>query len=148
MDKIHDPFGVIPQPVWLSTIQEAMSRMTEPIEVSDDVKPGGEFHDLLETYLTNRQRATKEEDLLSGRPWESEEDKRFYFNIAKLHRFLEREGMKGLNKSMIVTRIGDLKGGHAKRVIKGKPLNLHWIPSEVVTATPSVSTPTLQDRPI
>lgn len=148
MNVLHNPFGIIPQGEWLLTIQEAMSRMTETIEVGADAGSRGEFHELLETYLTNRQRGLKEEDLLSGRPWEAEEEKRFYFSLSRLHRYLEREGLKGLNKPQIVSRIHDLGGNHSAREIKGKKVNLHWIPSNVVQATPSVSTPTLKERPI
>jgi hypothetical protein len=147
----HDPFGVIPQPVWLATIQEAMQGMTEIIEVGADAGARGEFHELLETYLTNRQRGMKEEDLLSGRPWESEDERRYYFVLSRLHRFLEREGLKGLNKPQIVTRIQELCGEepcHVVREIKGKRVNLHWIPSDKVQITPSVSTPTLKEKPI
>jgi len=148
INVLHNPFGMIPQGEWLLTIQEALSRMTETIDVGEDAGAKGEFHELLETYLTNRQRGLKEEDMLSGRPWEAEEEKRFYFSLSRLHRFLEREGLKGLIKPQIVTRIHDLGGNHATRDIKGKKLNLHWIPSDVVQATPSVSTPTLDERPI
>jgi hypothetical protein len=122
--------------------------MTEPIDVSPDVNRQGEFAELLETYLTNRQRALKEEDLRSGRPWESEEEKKFYFVMSKLHRFLEREGLKGMNKPQLVSLIDKLKGGHAQREIKGKKVNLHWIPSSAVQATPAVSAPPLKERPI
>lgn len=148
INRLHNPFGVIPQAEWLFTIQEALSRMTETIDVGEDAGTKGEFHELLETYLTNRQRGLKEEDLLSGRPWEDTETGRFYFSLGRLHRYLEREGLKGLNKPQIVTRIHDLNGNHATREIKGKKLNLHWIPSNAVQATPSVSTPTLNERPI
>lgn len=148
MEKVHNPFGLIPQGEWLSTIQEAMTRMTEPIDVSPDVDKQGEFTELLETYLHNRQRALKEEDLLAGRPWESENEQRFYFVLSKLHRFLEREGLKGLNKPQLVSRITKLEGGHETREIKGKTVHLHWIPSSAVQATPAISTPPLKERPI
>lgn len=148
INVLHNPFGVIPQGEWLATIQDALSRMTETIEVGEDAGAKGEFHELLETYLTNRQRGLKEEDLLSGRPWENTDEGRYYFSLGRLHRYLEKEGLKGLIKPTIVSRIHELGGNHATREIKNKKLNLHWIPSNVVQATPSVSTPTLNERPI
>lgn len=151
MNHVHNPFGMIPQPVWLATIQDAMQRKVEVIEVSADVGQRGEFHELLETYLTNRQRGLKEEDLLSRRPWLDEEQKRYYFVISALHRFLEREGLKGLTKPVLATRIAELAGTeecHEKRDIKGKHVNLHWIPSSKVQATPTVSTPSLKEKPL
>jgi hypothetical protein len=148
INVVHNPFGIIPQSEWLATIQEALSKMTETIEVGEDAGTAGEFHELLEMYLTNRQKGLKEEDMLSGRPWENVEEGRYYFSLGRLHRYLEREGLKGLNKPQIVTRIHELGGSHVVREVKTKKLNLHWIPSKVVQVTPTVSTPTLNERPI
>lgn len=151
MEHIHNPFGMIPQPVWLATIGEAMAKQVEIIEVSADVGQRGEFHELLETYLTNRQRGLKEEDLLSGRPWLDEVSGRYYFVLSRLHRFLEREGLKGWTKPQLVTRIQEIaqtEECHEKRDIKGKNVNLHWIPAGAVQATPSISPPTVKEKPL
>lgn len=150
MNKIHNPFGIIPQKEWLMMVQSVMAAMADAdiIDVSPDVGQRGELHELLETYLTNRQRAVNEEDLLSGRPWEDEENARYYFTISKFHRFIEREGLKGLSKPVLASRINDLGGGYAIREVKGKKLNLHWIPKNVVQATPDIASPTVEKSPI
>jgi hypothetical protein len=150
IEKTHNPFGMIPQPLWLATIQEALGRMTDDdiIEVGKDVSTGGEFHELLETFLTNRQRAVREEDLLSDRPWEDEEAGRYYFNLTKLQQFLKKQGMEGMKRPQIVTQLHKMDGGHLTRNVKGKDLTLQWIPSSKVRGRPRVSTPELKEKPI
>jgi hypothetical protein len=118
------------------------------IEVGKDVSTGGEFHELLETFLTNRQRAVREEDLLSDRPWEDEEAGRYYFNLTKLQQFLKKQGMEGMKRPQIVTQLHKMDGGHLTRNVKGKDLTLQWIPSSKVRGRPRVSTPELKEKPI
>jgi hypothetical protein len=148
VNVLHNPFGIIPQGEWLMVIQEAMSKMTEVIEVSKDVGREGEFHELLETFLTNRQRGEKLEDLLRGAPWEDTENKRHYFVMSKLHKFVEREGMKGLTKPQLVNMIDKLGGDFETMEIKKRTVHVHWVPSDVVQAMPEVSAPTPKERPI
>lgn len=152
MEKLHNPFGVIPQPVWLAVVQEAMSKKEmDIVPVSEDVQEGGSFRELLETYLTNRQRGENEEDLLSGRPWEDQDKGRFYFQISKLMRYLEREGMKTIKTPQVVTKLREMNKGedcHETREIKGKLVRLHFVPSTIVQATPKISTPQVKGKPI
>jgi hypothetical protein len=149
MEKTHNTFGVISHPVWLATVGAALQAMTKDdvIEVSHGATPEGEFHELLETFLTNRQRGQREEDLLSGRPWEDEEQARHYFSLGKLTRFLKKEGMD-VKRHHVVNFVRKLGGKSEKRMVKEKELDLHWIPSHQVRSTPQVSTPNLKEKPI
>lgn len=149
MEKLDNPFGVIPQPVWLQIIQEAMSNdKVEVIQVSQDAGVEGEFLELLEIYLTNRQRGLKEEDLLLGRPWENEDEGKHYFQLLRLARFLKREGMESMKRPQIAARLHKLEGGHEVKRIKGKSIALHWVPSNLFTSTPSVDPPKMKGKPI
>lgn len=150
IEKLHNPFGVMPQPLWLATIGAALKNMKpdDTIEVSQDAKEGGEFQELLGTFLTNRQAAVREEDLLSDRPWEDEEVGRYYFNLGKLQKFLKKEGMDNMKRPQIVAQIDKLKGGHEKKTVKGKELDLHWVDTSKVRRKPKVSTPELKEKPI
>lgn len=150
IEKLNNPFGVIPQPVWLSIVQEAMGKMSEEdiIKVSQDAGVEGEFVELLEIFLTNRQRGLKEEDLLLGRPWENEEEGRHYFTLIRLSRFMKREGMESMKRPQIAARLYQLKGGHIMRKIKGKLVALHWVPSSMFYGTPSVDPPKVPGKPI
>lgn len=148
IEKLNNPFGVIPQPVWLQIIQEAMSNSVEIIRVSQDAGVEGEFTELLGIYLTNRQRGLREEDLLLGRPWENEDEGRHYFQLIRLARFLKREGMDGMKRPQIAARLHELKGGHLVKTIKGKAVALHWVPSKLFESTPSVDPPKVKGKPI
>ena len=155
MEKLHNPFGVIAQPVWLQHVAAAMAEKVYNIEVSEDVKEGGVFLELLETYLTNRQRAESEEDLLAGRPWEDQENGRYYFQMSKLVRYLEREGLKNIKTPQVVSMVRKLNGitdpkeaCYENREIKGKTVRVHFVPSSVVQATPKISTPAVKGKPI
>ena len=142
MDKVNNPFGLIKPGDWLELIRNAMSNIVEIIEASPNAGQKGEFRELLEIYLTNRQRGTKEEDLLTGRPWEDEEEGRHYFQLRNLVRFMQREGLRNITQGQVVARIvQDYKGGHVGKNIKGKFRNLHWVPSKAVEGTPDVAPP-------
>lgn len=147
IEKAHSPFGIIPQPLWLATIGVALQKVVV-IEVGKDAGVSGEFRELLETFLTNKQRALREEDLLSGRPWEDEEQGRYYFSLGKLQRYLKREGMEGMKRGQVAARIKEVGGEPETRVVKDKPLHLHWVPSTVVRGTPQIPTPEMKEKPI
>lgn len=147
VERAHNPFGMIPQPLWISTIQIALQKV-EVIEVGADAGISGEFRELLETFLTNKQRALREEDLLSGRPWEDEDQGRYYFSLGKLQRYLKREGMEKMDRSQVTSRIKEVGGFPETRTVKDKALHLHWVPSTIVRGTPQISTPETKEKPI
>lgn len=68
---------------WAEATIDALQFMTEE-QADADTTEKGQFLELLQTYLTNRQRAQKREDLLSGRPWEDEEKERYEFELSYL----------------------------------------------------------------
>jgi hypothetical protein len=147
MEKAHNPFGIVPHPLWIATVGIAMQKV-EVIEVGADAGISGEFRELLETFLTNKQRALREEDLLSGRPWEDEEQGRYYFSLGKLQRYLKREGMEKMDRAKVTSRLKEIGGVSETRVVKDKALHLHWVPSSVVRGTPQISTPDKKEKPI
>lgn len=151
IEKAHNPYGMIPQALWLATIGVALAAMTkdDTIPVGVDAGIGGEFKELISTFLTNKQRATREEDLLSERPWEDEEGGRFYFHLGKLQAFLKKQGMEGMKRAQIVARIReDFKGGHEVRKVKDHDEHLYWIPSDGIRSKPKLTTPELKEKPI
>ena len=147
MERAHRSFGTIPQAHW-SAMLDILLPKVEVIEVGRDASIAGQFLELLETFLTNKQRGLREEDLLSKRPWEDEERGRHYFNLGKLAAYLKREGMEKMDQAKVVSRIKELGGGSETRVVKDKELHLHWIPAGVVRGTPQIATPEMKEKPI
>ncbi len=110
------------------------------IPAPPDIGAAGVFLEMLETFLTNRMRGTRKEDLLRGAPWEDEEVNLHYFPIASLEKFLIREGVK-IDRNMIKHRIEKLKGGHRTMQIKGNHRSIWFVPSDVVNQAPELDTP-------
>jgi hypothetical protein len=125
---------------WKVEIKEALRLLIEE-QAAEDTTQRGQFTELLETYLTNRQRGQKKEDLLLGRPWEDEEEGRHYFKMTPLMKFLEREGMRNLSRHDCIMWINKLGGGEQPTSIKGKSVRLRWVPSGALQQTPEVAPP-------
>lgn len=97
-------FPPVKQDIWANTLRDAMPKMTEK-QADEDTTREGEFRELLETFLTNRMRGERREDLLRGAPWVDEESGRRYFTMGALAKFLEREGMRKVERKEIATWI-------------------------------------------
>lgn len=143
MEHTHKTFAMLTQPVWFSMLNDAMQGMSIE-DAPADIGVGGQFKELLEQFLTNRQKGQDEEDLLSGRPWESEEDKRHYFPLSSLGKFLEREGMKNMKRGDVTQRIKKMDGRHHFRIIKGKGRNLWSVPSDIFDQVDESGTPEIK----
>lgn len=142
MEVTHKSFATISPGVWYGVLNEAMQNLTL-IPAPEDIGLGGQFRELLATYLTNRQRGKEREDLLTGRPWEDEEHGRHYFRLSEFQRFLGREGMKKLSehRSMITSRVVKLGGGNYPMTIKGRNRSFWWVPVEALDEEEPVETP-------
>jgi hypothetical protein len=135
-------YKMIPEPVWFSIIGEAMQKV-ETIEAPADIGAAAVFLELLETFLTNRMRGKQKEDLLRGAPWEDEESGRHYFQLAPLEKFLQREGVKDVNRPTLKYRIEAIGGGHRQMNIKGRNRYVWWVPSTAIQSAPDLDAPEL-----
>lgn len=133
-------YKMIPMPVWWSILGEAMQKV-ETIDAPEDIGLAGVFLEMLETFLTNRMRGKQKEDLLRGAPWEDEEAGRHYFQLAPLEKFLQREGVRDVNRFTLKTRIETLGGSHRQMNIKGKNRYLWWVPSKAISPAPELDAP-------
>lgn len=144
MEYTNRVFAPMSQPVWFETLNEAMKNMTV-IPAPPDIGIAGQFLEALETYLTNRQAGKTKEDLLRGVPWFDEEHARYYFRLAPLRKFLEREGWKNVDQGKMTQRIEKLGGRHHGVMIKaGTYRNCWWVPAEALNVTPEISTPKMK----
>lgn len=146
IEHCHKSFAIISQNVWFGVLNDVLQNL-EILETSDDLAPGSQFLELLETFLTNRQRGRVQEDLAQGRPWEDEDNKRHYFQLAPLQKFLEREGMKDLarHRGRITSLVRKLGGGQYGMSIKGAGFrSLWWVPSDAVRKLEEAATPRQQ----
>lgn len=140
MDKCNRMYMVIKQADWVAIVQEAMANLLVIDPPPDAGRPEA-FREQLEDFLTDRTRGERKEDLLMGRPWEDEETQRHYFRIADLEKFLTRQGARDVKRNELIRRLDALGGGHEFKNIKGKGVNVWWVPSGVVSGTPEMDVP-------
>ncbi|MGY3690709.1 hypothetical protein ACVIGA_000789 [Bradyrhizobium sp. USDA 3240] len=145
--QLNIVFPAVKQAIWLNTLRDAMPRMTVK-QADEDTTREGQFKELLETFLTNRMRGKVREDLLRELPWEDEESRRRYFTMAALAKFLDREGLRNVNRRDIATWIRALGGELQGLTIKNYRKRFWWVPSDAVEEAPELDVPTLPEPAI
>jgi hypothetical protein len=134
-------FAPVKQVTWWNMLRDAAPKMIEK-QADEDTTREGHFRELLETFLTNRTRGERREDLLRGVPWEDEESRRHYFTMAALAKFLEREGLRKVDRRDIATWIRALGGdGPQGLTINNHRKRFWWVPSDAVQEAPELSPP-------
>lgn len=148
MDSLNRCYAMMSQGNWLKVVNEAMQNVTI-IEAPRDAGEPERFRELLEDFLTNRLKGTQKEDLLLGRPWEDEETKRHFFRLSDLQRFLINEGMmRNIERTKIIRRLEVLGGGAYFFNVRGKGINVWWVPIDSVQRTPDLPPPPHPESPI
>jgi hypothetical protein len=145
MEYADTCFKMLPPAMWMAILNDAMANMTT-LPAAPDIGVAGVFLEIMESFLTNRLRGERIEDILRGAPWHDEDNRRHYFRLADFRKFLEREGArdakgKSMGRAEVTRRIESLGGGHLFKVIKDKGVNLWWVPSDAVVAEPELDAP-------
>jgi hypothetical protein len=130
--------------IWANMLRDALPKMTEK-QADEDTTRKGQFRELLETFLTNRMRGEKREDLLRGAPWVDEENRRRYFTMGALATFLEREGMRKVERKEIATWIRALGGEPQSLTIKNYRKRCWWAPIDAVDEAPELALPDIPE---
>lgn len=143
MDQANVVYKMIPVPVWYSIIGEAMQNVNV-IEAPEDISVAAVFLEMLETFLTNRMKGKTREDILRGAPWEDEESGRHYFQIRHLEQFLQREGVRNVDRPTLKYRLEQLKGGHGDMNIKGHHRYVWWVPTSAISRAPQLDPPKIK----
>lgn len=142
IEHLHQVWRSLKQDTWLRMLSDAMASVSR-IEVSEETRPRGHFREMVEEFCTNRRRGTRPEDLFSSRPWDSEEDKKYYFRMQDLESHIRRAGVQ-MSRSQLTSRIRDLGGDKRFLNVKGKGVNTWWVPHDAVSAVPRVDSPPLR----
>jgi hypothetical protein len=122
-----------------------MANMTT-LPAAPDIGIAGMFLEIMESFLTNRLRGERIEDILRGAPWHDEDNQRHYFRLADFRKYLERENVKNakgksMGRAEVTQRIEQLGGGHLFKIIKEKGVNLWWVPSSAIATEPELDAP-------
>lgn len=133
-------YNFMSQATWYKSLGPVMQNCTN-IDAPPEVGKAGQFKEHLEEFLTNRQKGRSKDDILNGRPWEAEEEKRHYFRLKDLQKFLERENVKDMTRGQITQRIKHLGGGDKFLNIKGRGVNTWWLSVEIFEHRPKADLP-------
>lgn len=146
IDQVGKSYAIIKTGDWFDILNVALASAVD-LPAPDDVQPGGRFHELVEDFLTNRARGIVKTDILAGRPWEDEAERRHYFRMRDLERFLDREGLK-LSRGVISARIRVLQGDAGQLSIKGRSTKVWWLPCDSIQSIVELDTPPMRKVPI
>ena len=147
MERLNHCYGAARQSDWLAALGEAM-RDVNLIDAPPEVGRPGVFAEMLEEFLTNRQRGQAREDLLRGRPWEDEAEGRHYFQLKDLARFMVREGDRVTTRGQMTAAIRRVGGGSRFLNIKSSGRNVWWVPSSCFRREVAGDPPPVKGSPV
>ena len=85
------------------------------IQAPGDVSIRGQFFELLESFCTQRAKASVKEEIMRGKPWTEEDGSRHWFRLQDLANFLNINSFKYYTRSKITARLREI-GGQSKYV--------------------------------
>lgn len=147
MEKMHRCYMPMKQETWTKIIAKVMEKV-RVLELAPDMTVRARFTELLEEFCTNRQRGSRREDLMVGKPWEDEETGRHYFRLRDLQRHLERENFKHLTRGSMGELIKKLGGESQQMSIRGHNRNVWWVPAGVLQHPEEAPPPQLPRREV
>lgn len=145
MDQLTVFFLPMKAETWAAMVGEQMQNAVI-IEPSPEATSIGHFMELLEEFCMNRHRGVAAEDLFLGKPFFDEAEGKHYFRLKDLMQFLERNNFKQWGRNQVGRRLEDL-GGKTFFNIKGKGVNVYWVPNDF-QQTPSVALPDSRSDPV
>lgn len=144
MEQLFRCYRMMKQDAWLQIIGDAM-RTAVKIEAPTEVGRSGHFYELLSSFLTDRHVGEMRDDLLVGRPYFDEDLQKYFFRLGDLTKYLENSNFRSLSRAQITTRIRRIGGNQHFFNVKGKGVNVWWVPAGVFDRMPEVDTPDLEE---
>lgn len=131
---------------WAAVLGDAMEGVITT-EAAPEMSVRGHFMELLEDFCMSRHRGENREDLLLGKPWQDPDTDRHYFKLSYLMQHLERSGFRSWGRNTVGKVITEELGGRHFFNIKGKGVNVVWVPA-TFTQTPEIPLPASSRDPI
>ncbi|WP_414815249.1 TOTE conflict system archaeo-eukaryotic primase domain-containing protein [Rhizobium sp. IY2] len=146
-------FDQVKQDTWYEKLREARAQATFE-KIPETETPEYEMRELLRVFVTDKHRAETLDEVLLGKPYLDEDEGRRYFLFKDFQKFLLRgDSSFGRMKPNIAGRwvrraIGTENLIETKKMIKGKPVKVHYVPAELFDATPKLPLPKTERPPI
>jgi len=142
-------FQTMKQSDWILLLGDAMQQGVDEIESTPDIGISGQFKELLEEFLTDRQIADDKEELLRNIPWKDTDEQKVFFKLSALQNFLDRQNFKHYSRGKLTQRIKDLGGGHQFFILqKNRGVNTWFIPLAILPESPTYQLPEIKKGPI
>lgn len=133
---------------WVQTLQSLLPDVVV-IDAPDEAGVAGQFFEILESHLTDRQRAQTKDEILLGKAWWDEDNGRVYFRLKDISEACERVRFRNMSRTAMVSRLREMGGISDGVKLKGKFVNLWSIPSEILQQqTEAHRTPDLKEQVI
>ncbi|MEI4484063.1 MULTISPECIES: TOTE conflict system archaeo-eukaryotic primase domain-containing protein [unclassified Phyllobacterium] len=102
-----------------------------------------QFREQLEVFVMDRHRALDRDEIHLGKPWEDEDHGIHVFLMQALERHLRQSGSKFAmeSRTALGKRIRKLDGDAKNMRLKGKIVNVFFVPSKHFKATPEMPLP-------
>ena len=117
----------IKQDSWENIVNELMKNAIV-IEPPPEANVGGQFWELVEDFCTDRAQAKEWDEILQGKPMYVASENRYYFRLRDLDAFLKRQNFKSYNRTQITSQLEKRDGGHTFKNVKGRGVNLWFVP--------------------
>ncbi len=150
MKKVMEVVKVVPPPIkldtWVNILQGLLDTVVV-IEAPAEVGIMGQFMEILETHLTDRQRAQTKEEILLGKAWLDEETDTIWFRLKDIQEACDRMRFKGLSRTQMTAKIRELGGGSDFFKLRGKGANCWYLPASLFSQqTEPHATPKLEEQ--
>lgn len=146
MEQLTIFFMPIKGETWAQMVGESMQNASI-IEVPPEMSIKGHFMELLESFVTDRHKGERWEDIFQGRPYYDYETEMHWFRLSDFMKLLERENFKHWGRNKVGKLLGDM-GTKKGKNIAGKFVNLFAVPDSLFTADPSAIIPDVPVDPI
>lgn len=130
MEAIHVVVPVMKKDTWDQILQGLMENLTV-IEAPAEISLKGQFFEHLETFCTDRQQAQTIEEIILGKAWHDDQSSRVFFRIRDIQEYLQKVKFQGMTRTQMTNEIRRLKGGPHFFNIKGKGVNVFWLPASL-----------------
>jgi len=130
LEQLRTMLPLYKQEEWQSRIQECLDQAVI-IEAPREVSSQGALKDLFEQFCTDRHAAQEKDEILLGKPWLDDESDRYFFRLSDFTSHLERNRFRDFTRGQLVSRIRELGGNHSFFNIKGRGVNVWWLPKEI-----------------
>lgn len=117
---------------WVQVLQGLLVDVVV-IDAPDEAGISGQFFEILEMHLTDRQRAATREELLLGKAWWDDDTQRVYFRLRDIQEACERMRFRAMNRTQMVSKIKELGGEPEFAKLRGKGVNMWSIPQGTIS---------------